>query len=78
MIIPPDTTDEEFDIKWEEISSSVNAFPVEYTLTARGDELDIPLLPMVCHRVKVQRYKQNSHTACAVPYLSTYIHCLVH
>ena len=56
VIVPPDTTEEEFDLKWEEISSSVNAFPVEYALTAQGEELDTPLLPMVCHRIKVQRY----------------------
>ena len=55
VVVPPDTTFEEFDLKWKEISSSVNALPVEYTLTARGDELDTPLLPMVCHRIKVQR-----------------------
>ena len=55
MIVPPNTTDEEFDLKWEKISSSMNAFPVEYVLTAREEELDTPLLPMVCHRVKVQR-----------------------
>ena len=56
VIVPPDTTEEEFNLKWEEISSSVIAFPVEYALTAQGEELDTPLLPIVCHRIKVQRY----------------------
>ena len=49
VIVPPNSTDEEFNLNWEEISSSVNAFPVEYTLTAQGEELDTSLLPMVCH-----------------------------
>ena len=59
VMVPPDTMDEEFSLNWEEISSSINAFPIEYTLTPCGasvDEIDTPLLPMVCHRVKVQRY----------------------
>ena len=63
MIIPPDEMDEEFDLKWEELSSTINAFPVEYGLSARGggeEETDTPLLPMVCHRVKVQRYIPRS------------------
>ena len=56
MIVPPDTTAEEFNLNWEEISSSVNAFPVEYALMAQGEELGTPLLPMICHRIKVQRW----------------------
>lgn len=63
MVVPPDTTDEGFHLNWEEISSSVKAFPVEYALTTRGggeeDDMDMPLLPMVCHKVKVQRYVLN-------------------
>ena len=62
VIVPPDTTDEEFNLNWEEISSSVNAFPVEYALVAQEEELDTPLLPMVCHRIKVQRYTLLSLT----------------
>ena len=55
VIVPPDTMDEEFNLNWEEISSSIKAFPVEYTLTTRGDSVD-EIDTMVCHRVKVQRY----------------------
>ena len=56
VVVPPNTTDEEFSLNWEEIRSSVDAFPVEYALTPRGEDIDTALLPMVCHRVKVQRY----------------------
>ena len=61
MVVPPDTTGEEFNLNWEEIGAAVNDFPAEYALTMRGggdddeDDLDTPLLPMVCHKVKVQR-----------------------
>lgn len=57
----------EFELEWGEINAGVSGLPVEYPLTLKGDqegrkdsiyddeEEDVPLLPMICHRVKVQR-----------------------
>lgn len=70
IIIPPDTTGDQFELNWTEIDSSVRAFPMEYLLKVQAqrkeltneddsDEPDIPLIPLVCHRVKVQRYEES-------------------
>ncbi len=65
MIVPPDSADEDgVELKWEEIDASVKGFPYEYQLklqaqqvkTEHEDEPILALVPMLCHRVKVQRF----------------------
>lgn len=67
--MPPEFRGEEFELNWEKINSEVSGFPVQYPLTVRGregegeegeaeidDDLDdAPFLPVICHKVKVQR-----------------------
>lgn len=66
-IAPPNTSEDQFDMNWEEIDSTVQAFPVEYLLKVLVQQKEIanevdsekpatPAIPLVCHRVKVQRY----------------------
>ena len=64
IIVPPDTMEDDFQLNWDEIDSSVRTFPKEYPLKVQANEKqhtknedgdDLPLIPMVCHRVKVQR-----------------------
>ncbi len=65
MIVPPgDTAEEKMELNWEEIDSKVKGFPREYLLKIQtqkqadddDDEPTLSLMPMICHRVKVQRY----------------------
>ena len=65
MIVPPESREEEFEIEWDKINAEVSAVPVKYSLAVRKKEEeegleddyddDPPLIPMVCHRVKVQK-----------------------
>lgn len=62
MIVPPESREEEFQLEWEKISAGVSGLPVEYPLKQHQerkgtnfDDSDDPLLPIICHRVKVQR-----------------------
>ncbi len=69
VIVPPqDTAEERTELNWEEIDSKVKGFPQEYLLKMQTqqttdeeeDEPSLPLIPMICHRVKVQRYAIQS------------------
>lgn len=61
--MPPQYRGEEFELDWDKINAGVSGIPVQYPLTLRGDnsgeeeeeEEDAPSLPVICHRVKVQR-----------------------
>ena len=64
--MPPEFRGEEFELNWEKINSEVSGLPVQYPLTVRGqgreeeeeeeeDLDDAPFLPVICHKVKVQR-----------------------
>ena len=68
IIVPGDTEGEGTgdELNWEEINSRVKGFPRDYLLKLQaqknkpttqdeGDEPELPLVPMICHRVKVQR-----------------------
>lgn len=61
MIVPPEFRGEEFKLEWDKISEEVSGTPVHYPLTLMGEgpeedeEEEIPSLPIICHRVKVQR-----------------------
>lgn len=57
MLVPPVERAEAFDIDWEGIAAGVQTTPKEFPLrVAGGDESeDTPLIPLTCHRVKVQR-----------------------
>jgi phosphoenolpyruvate synthase/pyruvate phosphate dikinase len=64
VIVPPLFRDEEeYKLDWDKINTEVSGTPVLYPLTLRGErsgeeeeeEEEVPLLPVVCHRVKVQR-----------------------
>ena len=59
-IIPPDSSEELFEVDWEDVATRIQGSPAEYTLRirggeGRGDEATTPLIPLICHRVKVQR-----------------------
>lgn len=72
-IVPPESREEEFQLEWEKISAGVSGLPVEYPLKQHQernfDDSDDPLLPIICHRVKVQRslrIKLSLYTVLAV------------
>lgn len=57
---------EAFELEWDKINAGVSGLPAQYPLTLRGqgagkdesdDEDEIPTLPLICHRVKVQRWE---------------------
>ena len=59
-IIPPDSSEELFEVDWEDVAARIQASPAEYTLRIRGgeergNEAITPLIPLICHRVKVKR-----------------------
>ncbi len=63
VITPPISRGEEFELDWDKIGMGVSGTPIEYplaVLTESGedsdDEEETPLIPILCHRVKVQRY----------------------
>ena len=67
VIAPPVSRGEEFEVEWDRIGAGVSGSPVEYPLTVlqeksdsydsdEDDQENPPLIPILCHRVKVQRY----------------------
>ena len=62
MIVPPVFRGEEFQLNWDEINAAVTGLPVKYPLQGvegegeEEEEEEVPSLPLICHRVKVQRY----------------------
>lgn len=70
MLVPPVEREETFDIDWEGIAAGIQTTLKEYPLKiAGGDENDdTPLIPLICHRVKVQRSESSpSHERAAGP-----------
>lgn len=64
MLVPPDCSEEPFDLDWEGIAATLQTFPVEYELRPAGKdegEEATPLIPLVCHRVKVLRSEVIQH-----------------
>ena len=62
-IIPPDSSEELFEVDWEDVAAGIQASPAEYLLRIRGGEGyedTTPLIPLICHRVKVQRSEVTS------------------
>ena len=85
VIVPTDTEGEGMgaELNWEEIESSVKGFPRDYILKLQAqqnkpatedddDEPGLPLVPMICHRVKVQRSGIDCATySCSASHYST-------
>ena len=79
VIVPPDSRPEEeeegvgFAVQWGEVEGSVQGLPTEYALSpstsssssSQGEGETPPLLPLTCHRVKVQRYTGVCVCVCA-------------
>ena len=60
MLAPPQDKEElerPFEIDWEHIGSSLTGIPVEYALAMASDEGDPGVIPLLCHRIKVARYR---------------------
>ena len=60
VLVPSACSEEPFTLDWEGVAATVQGLPTEYNLNSSGegagqDEDDTPLIPLICHRVKVQR-----------------------
>ena len=55
MLVPPLTSEEQFELDWAAIAADVQGIPAEYTLNPTFETMDTALIPLICHRVKVQR-----------------------
>lgn len=73
-IVPPlERGEEEFQLEWEKIGAGVSGLPVQYPLNLRGpkadesdDEEDIPIISLICHKVRVQRHPHMESTTVTV------------
>ena len=58
MLVPSACSEEPFTLDWEGVAAAVQGLPTEYEMNLSGErqcEDDAPLVPLICHRVKVQR-----------------------
>ena len=55
--MPPAERGEPFVVDWDEIADGVQTKPIEYRLKLAGvsEMEETPLIPLICHQVKVQR-----------------------
>ncbi len=70
VIAPPIHRGEEFELDWDGLTAGVSGSPIEYLLRLQEkpdsydsddeDKENPPLVPILCHRVKVQRYVLHS------------------
>lgn len=68
--------EEEFELDWDRINAGVSGLAVQYPLTVRGEgeeeeeEEEVPTLPVIFHRVKVQRLGHSRGQPLAITSVS--------
>ena len=56
--MPSACSEEPFALDWEGVAAAVQEPPTEYEMNLSGEgqgEDNTPLIPLICHKVKVQR-----------------------